>query len=754
MSDDTAMPMIETIEIVTPQPSRLWQPIHGEETQTLLQHLDLPDEESSRRIRDEAILVLSDCIPPSEPVGNETGLVIGYVQSGKTMSFTTVTALARDNGYQMVIVIAGTSEALLQQSVARLQKDLQLSRRRKWRAFTNPSVATGERDAILDTLAEWREGSVPASERQTVLITVMKNHTRLRNLCELLATLGDLSGVPTLIVDDEADQASMNTRVNYGEESTTHQRLAVLRQQLPNHTFLQYTATPQAPLLINLIDVLSPKFTRLLSPGEDYIGGQGFFVENAHLIRDIPNAEIPSTGRGARGQQFTAPPASLLLAMRLFFLGVAAGYSIGETDGKNRSMMVHPSERTTLHSQYLNWVRQVREEWLRVIALDANDPDRTDLLSDFLVAYTDLATTVSNLPAFDDLVQSLRTTMRRTVVQLVNSTPEGKRPIDWGSTYPFILVGGTAMDRGFTVEGLTVTYMPRGLGVGNADTIQQRARFFGYKRQYLEYCRVFLDAGVHHAFRQYVRHEEDVHGQLQELVDRGRPLNDWKRAFYLSNIYRPTRNNVLDLDYIRGDYSNKWFTPSAPHDLEAATEANRQVVQDFTAPFSFVPDQGKARRTEDQIHLVAENVPLSTAYEALLTQLRVTRLKDSQRFTGLLLQVRAYLDNHPDETCTVYKMKRGNIRERSINTEALNEIPELFQGQNPSGTRNPSEIIYPGDNAIRASSGVTIQIHNLRVLAPQHGNIIAGNVPAIAVWLPQAMSYEWISQPQGGQEEN
>ena len=81
-------------------------------------------------------------------------------------------------------------------------------------------------------------------------------------------------------------------------------------------------------------------------------------------------------------------------------------------------------------------------------------------------------------------------------MRLVNSLADADRNIHWRRNYSWILVGGQVLDRGFTVEGLTVTYMPRGPGVGNADTIQQRARFLGYKRSYLGYCRVFLEPGV------------------------------------------------------------------------------------------------------------------------------------------------------------------------------------------------------------------------------------------------------------------
>ena len=104
-------------------------------------------------------------------------------------------------------------------------------------------------------LADWTDASLPDHRRQTALITVLKNTTHLRNLIGVLRQL-NLETFPALVIDDEADQAGLNTRVVQGGQSTTYQRLVALRQCLPHHTYLQYTATPQAPLLINLIDVL------------------------------------------------------------------------------------------------------------------------------------------------------------------------------------------------------------------------------------------------------------------------------------------------------------------------------------------------------------------------------------------------------------------------------------------------------------------------------------------------------------------
>ena len=278
--------------------------------------------------------------------------------------------------------------------------------------------------------------------------------------------------MPTLVIDDEADQASLNTKVKKGETSTTYQRILSLREYLPHHTFLQYTATPQAPLLINLIDVLSPKFAKVLTPGSKYTGGKAFFQDATNRICTIQDNEIPT-----KSDPLDAPPDSLLEAMRIFFLGVSAGMILDNSNG-NRSMMVHPSHKTIGHKQYFYWVEQVRHNWQEILALEEDETDRHDLLEEFKDSYKDLQNTVPNLPSFEKLSNRLLLAIRKTQCYEVNATRGKTPPIHWHNAYAYILVGGQAMDRGFTVEGITVTYMPRGAGLGNADTIQQRARFF------------------------------------------------------------------------------------------------------------------------------------------------------------------------------------------------------------------------------------------------------------------------------------
>jgi hypothetical protein len=723
---------IEKVEVMgKTHGNGLWEPHTGSETLSLYDYFSKEkrlDEEAWANIQGEAANILSKCVPPTENEGSVTGLVVGYVQSGKTMSFTTVAAMARDNRYRIVIVISGTSIPLLNQGVGRLKEDLRISSRsdRKWQLFESPTIA--EKRALESTLADWKYAQEDGFEPETVLITVMKHHSHLEHLIELLASM-NLDGVPTLIIDDEADQASMNARVRKNGETSTYSKLIGLRKAIPHHSFLQYTATPQAPLLINIIDTLSPSFVEVLTPGKYYTGGKQFFIEKPELIEVIPDTQIASRENG-----LTDPPETLMQALRVFFLGSAIGFSEGASG--NRSMLVHPSRETPGHEQFFGWIEGMVAEWADVMELDDSDPDKKELMADFEKSYEDLLQTISSPMKFEELSSHLRRALRKTQVVEVNARDGDTPQIDWKKFYSHVLVGGQAMDRGFTIEGLTVTYMPRNRGVGNADTIQQRARFFGYKLGYIGFCRVYLDAEVEHAFRSYVEHEEDMRRRLLELTASGKSLKEWKRAFFLDPSLRPTRQSVHDLDYKQGKFSDAWYDPKTPHDPIEAVEHNRVIVSEFISGLEFVEDEGDSRRTPEQRHAVAKGISLKEAFERLLTQVITASPDDSQKYTGLLLQIENYLEEHKDAVCDIYHMRRGASRKRRINGD--NEIGELFQGRNdPTG--------YPGDNKIRGQ-GLSIQIHSLEITDETGSTVLVSKVPAIAVWVPSEMSITWVVQ--------
>lgn len=745
------MAEIENINVLSSSSNNgNWNPKYGEETEKLLSKFFGNDIKAKDKVKEETYHIMQLCGNPENETNEDTGLVFGYVQSGKTLSFTTLTALARDNNYQIVIILAGISTNLVNQSYSRLLNDLNINKggiQRKWVLLNNPTdpiKKPQDKNTIKRELENWKKPNTPAHFKKTLLITVMKNTSHLKNLLSVLRQL-DLSKVPTLIIDDEGDQASMNTKASSNarnaktdgihtelEMSAIYGRIRNLKAILPHHTFIQYTATPQAPLFIHILDNLSPNFIQLLTPGEKYTGGIAFFLENHFIVRNIPYSEIYSEKK-----PFEEAPDSLKEAMRTFFLSVTSGRILGDGKGnpKNRSMMVHPSRLVDEQDVYFEWVSNIKSFWSKILlGRKESDETRQELIIEFEKSYKDLKSNVSDLPAFETLLADLGHNISNTAVEQLNSRAGSS--VDWNSNYSFILVGGQAMDRGFTVEGLTITYMPRSKGVGNADTIQQRARFFGYKKDFLGHCRVYLDAENQHLFSEYVNHEEDIRKKLAEHKLTGLHLNEMKRSFVLSEMFKLTRKNVLSEDLTRSTFGNKWVRIKAPHDSEIIIKSNRNVYNNFLSKYKdlFTEDSGHKDRTDEQKHLVAK-ISLKDLFIDLLNDLKFTRQSDSTTYTSLKSVIDLYTDEFPPEDSFTYIIKKGNARTRRL--DKRDEIQQLFQGKNP----RTGEVIYAGDEKIKSEDSVTVQIHNLDFRDTEYENIIT-----IAVWIPARLSQSLISK--------
>lgn len=765
--------MTEIIEFQNSTDDGQWDPFVGDETNELLRSKGFanPDgtlDQNGERILDEAYRIMQVCGNPNSSINRETGIVIGYIQSGKTLSFTTLTALARDNDYRIVIIIGGTSVNLLEQSTKRVREDLRIDNRygyeQKWTQIKNPYTQE-DLDTIVNALDQWANPTFPNDRCKTTLITVMKNGSHLRNLANLINGI-DLVNVPTLIIDDEGDQASLNTRARWAarrgigmedltenDVSTIYRRINSLRNIFPHHTFLQYTATPQANLFINIVDRLSPNFIKLLAPGDDYTGGIEFFQENPNLIVEIPISDLANTNHPLH-----EPPESLLRALMIFYLGVVAGTILKTYQllgQRNRSMLIHPSRLQGDHNTFCSWVNNIKESWKRLLSGD-DDEEKEELLKDFKLAYENLKTTVHDLPSFEKLTDfNLIHAIQYTRIVEVNARQGQTPPITWTDSYSWILVGGQSMDRGFTVEGLTVTYMPRNVGVGNVDTIQQRARFFGYKRSYLGYCRVFLDQETIDSYNHIIDHEEDVRAQLEEFNINNKHLDAWNRRVVLDEMLNLTRANILYDELLRDRFGDEWFRVSAPHDTEEYITSNMQAVMNFLYPKAafFAEDEGHENRTEDQKHLVA-SIPLQDCLDNLLNHLRFTRESDSDVYSSLRGVLKSYLREHPKENCLIYLMSARNldnwkIRIRRLDKKGHDEIQELFQGKNP----RTGSVVYPGDREIKKEDFLCIQIHRLHLtdssgddIIDEQGILKYYDVPTLAIWVPEYMGKDIIRQ--------
>ena len=651
----------------TLKPPLRWVPEKKDITEEFLQskskdpngpsYEDLTDGVNS--VLQEAQRILGRCLPPTDPAGRETGLVVGYVQSGKTMSFETVISLARDNGYGLVIVLAGTKNNLRDQSEERLKKDLGIDDGDNWYHFSNPTANLKKR--IDDKIVAWKKSPT----KKAILITVLKHGGHLDTLATLIKKLS-VADAPALIIDDESDQASLNTQaakirtgtVTPSEMSTTYEKICALRDVLPHHSYLQYTATPQANLLLAQTDLLNASFAELVTPGEAYTGGKSFFGKNTSLIEEIPPQQVPGPTNA-----LTASPKSLLSALRYFLLACAHHALTKERKkDRNRSMMVHPAMQTVSHTHYMEWLDKSLKTLKSFVEKQYKvKPD--DVARRFQGEYDALKKTHSQIKPLNELLAAMVDEVFGELNHVVvNGTKDAEKKIDWKATPYWILVGGAKLDRGYTVEGLCVTYMPRPLGTSPAaDTLQQRARFFGYKRAYLGLCRVFVQKNVSEAFAEYVEHEEFVREALES--SRGKPLTDWRRDFVLTSMLKATRANVVGLG-TRRIPADGWMVPDVLQRDNDAAMANRtlllHVQKKWTATYGAPVNAAEFPQfkgaKDSSPHFVLEPIPLKTVLEDFLLDVKVKDPSDAEEHSAMLIAIAALLRKTPDLEADVFLM--------------------------------------------------------------------------------------------------
>lgn len=730
------------------RPKLLWYPKEKEFTTAFLKlksqdpngpsYPELTEGEDSVLVIAQRIL--GRCHPPESPPGNRTGLVVGYVQSGKTMSFETVIALARDNGYGLVILLAGTKNILLDQSQDRLIKDLGIDDGDGgWFHENNPTIV--RKGLIGDRLSSWRRNP---TRKRAVLITVLKHSGHLANLAALLQKL-PLSEVPALVIDDESDQAGLNTRAaavrrsraGTTSASQTYSSILQVRNALPHHSYLQYTATPQANLLLAQADLLNPEFSELVTPGDAYAGGKSFFKDNDDLVKVIPTAQVPSAT-----VRLTAAPKTLLQAFRTFLLA-AAHHQLTRTVGKdrNRTMMVHPAVLTASHAMYKNWVETAqRTTFAAVKRLQTTDPSAA--ARPFADEYAALKATFPAIRPLPELIEAMvEEVFDDFRVVEINGTQQAEKKVKWKETKYWVLVGASKLDRGYTVEGLCVTYMPRPLGTSAAaDNLQQRARFFGYKKDYLGLCRVYVQSDVKDAFCDYVEHEEFIRTALS--AHRGRPLSEWRRDFILTDLLSPTRPNVVGLD-IRRVPVDGWMVPGALHCDVDAVKANREVFkvarQNWLAAYgppitaSDLPLFLKEGAKSDVP--VIEAVPLKTVLEDLLLKVQVRDLVDAEDHSAMLITLASLMAKQPDLVVDVFLMTE-TYRSRAAGrgfaaTEAGAPIGEYFS--NTAGSVNDKSHLSP--------ERISLQLRDLSVGFVRRDRTKADikDVPWYALNVPRAL---------------
>ena len=650
------------------------------------------DEQVRGRIWNSVDEILSQGPMASDKYVGNTGLALGYVQSGKTTTITALLAKAADHGYRIIITFLGSTNLLLSQNADRIETAIGIGdkgerRDYQWFAMQNPSGSSSAKE-LADFIAKDR----------TILISVLKHAGRIDALVEVLLK-AKVANIPTLIVDDEADQASLNTEISDDLESKTYAAISKLRAAQPNHLYVQFTATPYAPLLLHPSDHLSPNFVTFLHPGKGYTGGREFFVDYADkVIRPIPMLD-EQTPRGLP----TELPKSLVSALANFTIGASV---LLEKNLGNApiSMLVHSTQKNDVQARYHHLIERQLRHWREQLVEVKTLVEFPDI---FQEEYKNLVNAGAQELSDELLVSAIKRVLLESKTWLLNSTTSIKN-VNWNVTPIHILVGGNKLDRGFTVEGLTVTYMNRPPS-DQVDTLEQRARAFGYRGELLPYCQFFATPRTLKLLREIVFTEYDLRAKLQDWLTNGGSVSTWSDqiGLMLPAGMKPSRTNVLEALSRFNSAKSKWHSLRRIDVSEEARINNMHVVNQTGLLKS--PSKNFGRLDHKLIEM-----PLKKVISEILVPWKISSYSPEWRHADIL----DYLERQEDLDIPIQvllmELSEGVPRIRDWDSE-LGFI-NLFQGEDVISV--PGKPFYQGDRKVPFGrdddTGIALQIHHIK----------------------------------------
>lgn len=433
------------------------------------------------------------------------GLLIGDVQSGKTSQMFGIMCIAADAGFANFVLLTTDNIILQQQTFERARNDLQ------------DFLVCDENDYIP---------FVNNNMKKPAVIVLKKNGQVLKQWKNNLSSTKFGMGNPLFIVDDEADAASLNTKVNQRQKSTINKNLEEIKQTSSSSIYLQVTGTPQSILLQTIASGWKPQFMYYFKPGNKYMGGNFFFGEAGH--KNIIFTDDKEADDVLIDDEF---PENGLKTALLYHLTASAQLFL---EGKKVSnFLIHPSVKTSEHTAFAEKVGSYLNELNTAI-----DEDIT--VESLKVIYDVFEKEKNDLYDFSEIYDFIKRRIATDGVKILilNSVASYQDNVQYQEGIN-IIVGGNSLGRGVTFPQLQTIYYCRLSKNPQADTMWQHARMFGYDRD-PQLMRVFMPPMLYKLFADINKTNNSIISQLLRF-DAGGDV----KITYPSGL-RPTRKNVLD----------------------------------------------------------------------------------------------------------------------------------------------------------------------------------------------------------------
>ena len=509
------------------------------------------------------------------------GLVMGYVQSGKTTNIESVITMGADYGYNIFIMLSGTIENLRKQNLNRLQGDIEFSpnSNMQWKFFDN--IKGVKLDGYLQ------------NEKARIVTVCLKNSTRLKNLNKWLidsTSSATKAKMNIVIIDDEADQASLNTK-KMREEEIERTKINKLILELVNckkfHStnYISYTATPYGNFLNeNSEESLYPKdFIISLPKSSQYIGAGEIFGNEDDIIDPLPILEEISENDYEKMENLSADnlnfPESLKNSICWFICTLAVQRY--KKSLKPVSMLIHTNTNTGVHKTTADAVEKwlninksnLLDECKKIYNIEKNKLSKEEFLRVMNNYNFDGLHPVNDYPEFEDIESEIKSILDAEIshititekgdlkfhkgIHIVIDNSNNKRGIDENGNfirlaYPekgtvdvasgLIVIGGNTLARGLTLDGLTSSYFSR--KVSQADSLMQMGRWFGYRIGYELLPRIWLTSEAEEKFKEVSYIENRLREDLKKY-DLGAKPSEYApkiQSSYLTRFLLTSKN--------------------------------------------------------------------------------------------------------------------------------------------------------------------------------------------------------------------
>lgn len=656
--------------------------------------------------------------------GNHNSLLVGKVQSGKTSNLELLSAIAFDNGYNLLLIFGGYDKELLRQSTERFGKTFE--------TVGGEDVLYSETPVLFTTNDQTKESVSINSldpefvkqlmeDGRPIIITCLKRPPAMRAALKAISRVQEsISGIVPFIIDDEGDQASLNTAKDKARNSTpTYKTIVKIKEVLHNPLYLSVTATPQANIFQEDISALNPASIHIVQPGSGYDGASIYHLSENDIIEDIPDTDSPLQISN-----------SLKEAIYYFFIASAIKrFRSSQKKDKRSDMIIHVDRTVAAHGSIYSAIHDMIEEIKQAFVEDDSTDYYINLIRKCYEKYLPPDVQLQ-YPLNDNLISEISKTIQTTGAILQNGIGKRTKEMELTKLHK-IYIGGDLLQRGLTFPNLIVSYFTRFAKTGgNMDTTLQRARWFGYRSKYLDLCKIFTTVDIAKEFTVLAEVEDDLWEQFDDVENGVLEIKDI--IIQAENTkQRPTAKNKAKFRKI--SFKNRWIKQKFLVVNEDKISANNAHVEELISSIN----------TWKPTTAGSTNCTHTAKYALFTAEQLITLIQSiDTAFDREPFNKRPVLELMGSSDIPVILMwtdDNSKVRYRSIYNDAAHDrIKALHQGANTTDT---SRLTYLGDQKVIVDPNkVNIQIHYISPGLTK-SNLLKKDQFMFAIYIPKDKIY-------------